>query len=249
MNTQSTISRRRANRSGSSAFTLIELLVVITIIAVLAGLLLPVVNSVQTTAKKTSTKSTEMQIVAAVNAYQTDYSQYPVPNTGSTTPTDFTYDTSTNSNHVLLNVLRALNDTSDPTTGSLNAKRTVYFESRNVRNATTPRDGFILTGNPTGNNNVQLVVGDLVDPFGNLYLVRVDANYSNAILNPYSDGWTSSGSDAVSSTTPTTAEQQIQLRTGVVVGTYGPDGQIGDKGNKGSSPWMPTPGDDVVSWQ
>ena len=62
-------------RTGSG-FTLIELLVVITIIAILAGLLLPVVNSVLNNAHKTEAKSTEMQIVAAVKNYYTEYGQY-----------------------------------------------------------------------------------------------------------------------------------------------------------------------------
>ena len=222
---------------------------VITIIAVLAGLLLPVVNSVQTTAKKTSTKSTEMQIVAAVNAYQTDYSQYPVPAAAAAAnpPNDFTYDMTANPNHVLFDVLRALNVSTDPNTGSLNARRTVYFESKNVKNVTSPHDGFIITGSPTGNNSVPLHVGDLVDPFGNLYYIRVDSNYTNAVKNPYADDTATATDNA--SATPTTTDLTL-LRTGVVVYSYGVDGKIGNNGDKGTSPtWTPTPGDDVVSWQ
>ncbi len=50
---------------------------VISIIAVLAGLLLPVVSKVTENARKVSAKSTETQIVSAVNSFQTDYGQYP----------------------------------------------------------------------------------------------------------------------------------------------------------------------------
>src|SRR3954447_7869288 len=60
------------------AFTLIELLVVISIIAVLAGLALPVFQSVQNSAKKTQAKNDLVQIVTAVNAFYTEYGKYPI---------------------------------------------------------------------------------------------------------------------------------------------------------------------------
>ncbi len=63
---------------GPSAFTLIELLDVISIIAILMGLLFPAFKSVQDQAKKTQAKNDMMQIVTAVNAYNTDYGVYPL---------------------------------------------------------------------------------------------------------------------------------------------------------------------------
>ena len=84
----------RLVRPRRAAFTLIELLVVISIIAVLAGLLLPVVSKVTENARKVSAKSTETQIVSAINSFQTDYGQYPVAPLGELavrTPTDTPY--------------------------------------------------------------------------------------------------------------------------------------------------------------
>ena len=60
-----------------AAFTLIELLVVITIIAILMGLLFPAFKGVQDQAKRTQAKNDVTQIVTAVNAFYTEYGQYP----------------------------------------------------------------------------------------------------------------------------------------------------------------------------
>ncbi len=230
------------------AFTLIELLVVITIIAVLAGLLLPVTQKVLENSRKVSAKSTESQIIAAVNAYQTDYGQYPVPS--SAQPVDVTYGTdqpSQDHNGILFSVLRAQN-TTDPTSNVLlNSRRVVYFESKNVKSPTNPRDGFIVgppntpKGNPNASPVITLAVGDLVDPWGNMYAVRIDSGYTNAVYNPYFNVNTSANDPAsTASATDTTL-----IRTGVISWSVGNDGKL----NTVVSPYTPTPGDDVVSWQ
>ena len=250
MNTSASSLRLARRAPGSEAFTLIELLVVISIIAVLAGLLLPVVGAVQNNAKKVSCRATEMSIIAAINSYQTEYSQYPVPSDAGTG--DFTYTSDgTNNNGQLFNVLRAINS-QDPgaTTGTLNSRRINYFEARNVKSQTSPRDGFILTDTPTpkGNLGVTLAIGDLVDPFGNLYCVRMDSNYNNVLVNPYKDDSKSTDTTGTSAT-PSAAELQAQLRTGVIAYSYGIDGKRGKNGNTVTAPYTPVPGDDVDSWQ
>lgn len=67
-----------------SAFTLIELLVVITIIAILAGIALPVYGMVQKRAKTTLVGNNLRQIGTAVIAYTNDNDDQMVAGTGAT---------------------------------------------------------------------------------------------------------------------------------------------------------------------
>lgn len=61
------------------AFTLVELLVVVAIIAVLVGILIPVVGKIRISAQETSTRSLITQIESACQAYYGDYTAYPGP--------------------------------------------------------------------------------------------------------------------------------------------------------------------------
>src|SRR5947207_2103029 len=91
---QRTVERAGANESNAlqrrpdaRAFTLIELLVVIAIIALLMGLLFPAYRAVQNQARQTQAKNDLTQIVAAVNAFYTEYGRYPLAAGITTDPT------------------------------------------------------------------------------------------------------------------------------------------------------------------
>src|SRR5215472_460304 len=60
------------------AFTLIELLTVIAIIAILAAIILPVLSSAVTRAKKTKAGTEIAQIRAAIEQYESQYGRMPV---------------------------------------------------------------------------------------------------------------------------------------------------------------------------
>ena len=80
-------------KSFTAAFTLIELLVVITIIGILAGIVLPVFNSVQTKGLQTKCLASSKQIGLALKLFAGDNnSSYPT--TG--VPTGMTVTTSNN---------------------------------------------------------------------------------------------------------------------------------------------------------
>ena len=151
-------------------FTLIELLVVIAIIAILMALLFPAFTVVQEQAKRTQAKNDIAQIVTAVNAFYTEYGQYPCDAQTGNDGADFFADDD-NANNTLFDILRG-----DPTNGNVqtyNPKAIAFFQPMVAQDLDNPRSGI-------GGN------GKLYDPWGSCYRVRMDNNYSGAVENPYS---------------------------------------------------------------
>ncbi|MGF1657297.1 MAG: type II secretion system protein [Verrucomicrobiales bacterium] len=144
-------------------FTLVELLVVISIIAVLMGILFPVVSSVQQSARRAQAKNDAVQIANSVNAYNTEYSMYPsLGSAGSD------YSTPNNDNKGLMDVLRGI-DT------KLNRKAVVFLDAPIAKEVS----GRVIGGVGTD--------GVFYDPWGRAYQVRYDANYDNEVDNPFSN--------------------------------------------------------------
>jgi prepilin-type N-terminal cleavage/methylation domain-containing protein len=146
-----------------AAFTLIELLVVIAIIIILAGLLYPAYNAVQSQAKRTQAKNDLTQIVTAVNAYYTEYGKYPL------VTADTTYGPAGNLNNLLLNELRAT------AAATQNPRQIVFINPPYVKDPANPRSGI---GTTTG-------ADQYFDPWGTPYVIKIDGDYNNQLANPY----------------------------------------------------------------
>ena len=158
------------NPKSQDGFTLIELLVVITVIAILMALLFPAFRGVQDQAKRTQAKNDVTQVVAAINAFYTEYGQYPCgAQTGADAEDFFAADD--NANNVLFDILQG-----DPNNGNVqtyNPKAIAFMRPTIAKDLANPKSGI-------GGN------GRLYDPWGSCYRVRMDNNYSGLVENPYS---------------------------------------------------------------
>jgi prepilin-type N-terminal cleavage/methylation domain-containing protein len=161
----------RQIRGHTSAFTLIEILVVMTLIAILVGIGVPAFTSVMEQARKTQAKNEEQQIVAAVNAFYTDYGNYPLV-TADTTLTG----TSTPSNGDLFFTLRAVSGGANAG-NVINTRAIVFIQPPVSKDQTNPRSG--IKSSTTDST--------WYDPWGKPYNVMIDGNYGNNLANPYAD--------------------------------------------------------------
>jgi type II secretory pathway pseudopilin PulG len=194
------------------------LLVVIAIIAILAGLLFPAFKAVQNQARQTQAKNDLTQIVNAVNAFYTDYGKYPISGTSDVT---FGPGGSPTNNETLLRELRGCTAASGDCVGAatLNTRQIVFISPPDVKNSANPRSGIgIAVAN----------IGQYFDPWGSNYVIRIDGDYNNQVVNPYS---------ANAGATP-------NLQIGVIAWSLGSD-QAGGSGDKNAG----TASDDVISWQ
>lgn len=140
-------------------FTLIELLIVIAIIAILMGLLFPVTSAVRNAARRAQAANDVQQIVTAVGAYYNEYGRYP----GS----------SANPNHQdLFSVLRGEEGDGD----IANPRRIMFLEGKE---ATQRGDSFRGGFGPDHT---------FYDPWGSVYEVRVDHDYTNTVQGPEGNG-------------------------------------------------------------
>ena len=212
----------RSPSRATRAFTLIELLVVIAIIAILVGLLFPAFKAVQNQARSTQAKNDLTQIVNAVNAFYTDYGKYPL---ASGITTDYTYGLGGNlaTNETLFTELRGCPNPptgSCPAAATVNTRQIVFISPPDVKDSANPRSGI---GTATANK------GRYFDPWGSNYVIRIDGDYNNQVVNPYA---------ANAGANP--------LQIGVVALSLGSD-QSGGVGSADKNVGYAS--DDVISWQ
>ena len=222
--------RPQPRHAAVPGFTLIEVLTVITIIAILVGLLIPVVSSVMKSARKSEASADETRIVTAVMSYQTDYGKLPLnsDNTGYVTCYGDPSDSARYPSYELFDILRAIPEPKYNINNQLNPRQVVYFQGNNVRNPSDPRSGFLLT--PYNDGNYTIKAGSLVDPWGDEYMIWLDGSATgtlNPVMNPFFY----------------TIPPEQGPPGPVQVSSMGPDCSFGAAGNK-----IVAGSDDVVTW-
>lgn len=151
------------------AFTLLELLVVIAIIGVLAGLMYPATTGALRRAERTHAEHTAYNLKNAISAYFTEYRKYPVDPSNTNDTSEIRTD------HELMDVL--LGADSQKEAGGLNPRGTAFYTDRAAK--------------PAGDGNYRKGVrleadggGELWDPYGDYYYVRMDLDSNNRVEKP-----------------------------------------------------------------
>jgi prepilin-type N-terminal cleavage/methylation domain-containing protein len=222
-------------------FTLIEMLVVVAIIGILAAILVPTFASVKKQAKIKIAKLEMAGIMAAISQYQSVYGLAPLSKSAMDAVTrsspDFTCGT-VSSDGALLSPTKIIS-TGNSGYQNVNSEvmavlmdADVYPNSQHVRN---PQRHPFLKVPTTAATNTPGVGPDYVyrDPWGNPYIITVDANFDEQCQDGFYYPLTKPG-------------KPLLVRGSAMIWSFGPDGKadpdwkVGPKGGANK--------DNVLSW-
>jgi len=145
----------------SRKFTLVELLIVIGIIAILAGILLPVINGASKRADMTKAKAEITTLINAIKQFESTYGTLPLP----TVPSAYAETAALTAAQYedLIRMLQA----------EQNAANNFDYASYSASNPNTRKTRFLdVVGNTPG---------QFKDPWGNEYQILMDADYDGKI--------------------------------------------------------------------
>jgi prepilin-type N-terminal cleavage/methylation domain-containing protein len=244
----------RRRRAG---FTIVELLVVISVIAILASLLLPVLSTVTRKAKETKAKLEARDIATAIQGYDSAYGRFPVSAAAQAAANpDFTYGGTfqTPGAPVKIGTVVGGSVLNNAEVVAILMDVTNYLYpgggwTVNTNYQKNPQQTIFLNAKMSGDTSSPGVGTDLVyrDPWGNPYIITMDLNYDEMCKDTFYCSNSVSGgglNGLINSDVPSTTDNW-QYRGKVMVWSAGSDGKIDGSvpANQGANK------DNILSWK